>query len=117
MRRGLLRTALAATLLSALGTGAHAEFGDFTYTTTVTPTTLPDTDGVVITLTPLDGTIPLSAIQNGGTDIGFGRITVDTTDLANGTTIALTNVPYTFSVTLTDLTSGTTDTVNIMGKL
>src|SRR3954466_8631860 len=36
--RSLLRAALAAALLAALGTGARAEFGDFTYTTTVSPT-------------------------------------------------------------------------------
>src|SRR4051812_39722812 len=99
--RSLMRATATVALLSALGTGARAEFGSFTFQTTVSPIIVPGTSPVVITLVPLSNNVVASA-NGGGTDIVFGNIIVNADQLGNGQTVTLTNVPYTFSVTLTD---------------
>ena len=117
MKRILMTAALAAVAALAFAPSANAAFGDFTYTTSITaPASSPvnGTPNGIATLgfTPRSSPTTLSAAGL-GTDITPVRLTLTGTSAGTATF----SIPVDFTVTITDVASGKTDTVEFKGTL
>jgi len=110
-----LASAAVAVALLATGSNALAAFGDFSYTTTITPAV---TTGTGSELDLISVTTPQfsNAAAPGGTNstVAFSQLL----DLAPGGVYSDSyNVPYTITMTLTNTNSGGTDTFTITGSM
>ncbi|HWE40427.1 MAG TPA: PEP-CTERM sorting domain-containing protein [Isosphaeraceae bacterium] len=118
--RTLSLTALAVALTLAISTDARADFGAFSYTTTVeagtnsafAATSTATQNGVAVTFSGVGASNLLAP-----TDVTFSDLAVDATNAAVGTTSI--TVPYKYLVSLTDhsTASPSTQTVEVTGML
>jgi hypothetical protein len=117
MRRSSSVAAAVLTLASALG--ARADFGDFTYTTQVTPASaLPDWSATGAPATILDfagvGPALFNAVAPGGTDVQVGTVAVaglGLDDFADRYDAA-----FAVTITITDLTTGRSGALTFEGR-
>lgn len=118
--RTLPWTALAVALTLASTTDARADFGAFSYTTTVEAgtngsfagTSTASQNGVAVTFTGVGASNLMAP-----TDVTFANLAVDATNAAVGTTSI--TIPYAYLVSLTDQSTGSpsTQTVVVTGTL
>jgi hypothetical protein len=114
LRRGLLMAAAAAALAMVAGPKAEAAFGDFTYSTTITPSPIDPTNAPPNTQITQTGIAPSTTVFSGadivnGTDLTAGTLTV--TNVAGLAQTDTYNTPITLTVTINDATLTFTGTL------
>jgi hypothetical protein len=119
MRRSIGVTAAVLTLASALA--ARADFGDFTYTTQLTPdSALPDASATGAPATILDfagvGPARFDAAPPGGTDIQVGTVAVVGLGLGLGDFADRYDAAFAVTITITDLTTGRSGALSFAGR-
>ena len=117
MKKILMTAALAAIAALAFAPSANAAFGDFTYTTSITaPASSPvdaTPNGIATLGFTANNSVTTLSAAGLGTDITPLSLTLTGTSAGTATF----SIPVDFTVTITDVASGMTDTVEFKGTL